>query len=287
MSHEAAPNSCDPEATAALPGSSAPLASAWTTCWRCAKQVAADVGACPFCEARLSATTPPSARVGAQAEGTAITFVCWAFALLLLGSLVQAAVLALSPDVADPRAASTFRLYVMLGTEALDTLIIVVALAWCFRQVRPSLVSTRSALGAWCMAPFVLAALLVLNFSYHALLRGIIHAPLSPADLLFEPRDTTLVLLAICVQPALVEEMFFRYLAVGVFRAAMSVHAAVWVSSAMFGMAHVGTPLSIPMLFVLGLGLGYMRVLSGGLALPMLMHFAHNAAVLVVERQLA
>ena len=59
--------------------------------------------------------------------------------------------------------------------------------------------------------------------------------------------------------------------------------AAVFVSSVMFGVAHVGSPLSVPVLVLLGFMLGYLRVFSGGLLLPMLVHFAHNAAILLAE----
>ncbi|HEV3257192.1 MAG TPA: CPBP family intramembrane glutamic endopeptidase [Gemmataceae bacterium] len=50
----------------------------------------------------------------------------------------------------------------------------------------------------------------------------------------------------------------------------------------MFGMAHVGVPLSIPLLMVVGLFLGYVRTASRSLLLPMLMHFGHNAAILLL-----
>ncbi len=90
--------------------------------------------------------------------------------------------------------------------------------------------------------------------------------------------------LAVCVQPALMEELFFRYLALGVLRSSVGVHTAVLVTSVMFAMAHIGAPLGLPVLFVLGIGLGYARVASGGMLLPMAMHFLHNAAVMAIER---
>lgn len=54
-------------------------------------------------------------------------------------------------------------------------------------------------------------------------------------------------------------------------------------SSLMFGLAHVGQPFSIPVLILIGVTLGYARIHSGGLALPMLMHGAHNFVVLWIE----
>jgi membrane protease YdiL (CAAX protease family) len=51
----------------------------------------------------------------------------------------------------------------------------------------------------------------------------------------------------------------------------------------MFGLAHLGMPLSIPMLILVGLGFGYLRVGSRSIILPMILHFAHNATVTLVE----
>ncbi len=92
-----------------------------------------------------------------------------------------------------------------------------------------------------------------------------------------------LVLIAFCIQPAIVEELFFRYLAFGHLRRVMSNHGAVWVSAVMFGFAHLHNPLGMPVLIIIGVGLGYMRWMSGGLLLPMTMHGLHNALVLWME----
>src|SRR5581483_9169148 len=90
----------------------------------------------------------------------------------------------------------------------------------------------------------------------------------------------------VCLQPAVVEELFFRYLALGALRTVTGTAAAVLVSSVMFGMAHIFNPLGIPMLIVVGVALGAMRVASGGLLLPMVMHATHNAVVLFLAAKL-
>jgi membrane protease YdiL (CAAX protease family) len=97
--------------------------------------------------------------------------------------------------------------------------------------------------------------------------------------------SATWLVLAICVQPAIFEELFFRYLTLGHLRSVTGVHGAVWVSSLIFGLAHLGVPLSIPMLVVVGVVLGYARVWSGSLLLPMLMHAAHNLVIVYLETQ--
>ena len=47
-----------------------------------------------------------------------------------------------------------------------------------------------------------------------------------------------------------------------------------------FAAAHLGQLIAFPVLFLLGGLLAYARVYSGGLALPMVLHFLHNFAVL-------
>ena len=90
-------------------------------------------------------------------------------------------------------------------------------------------------------------------------------------------------LICICVQPALIEELFFRYLAFGSLRAVMGGHAVVWVTAVMFASAHIGVVLSLPVLFVLGLLLGYARLASGGMLLPVVLHFLHNLCVIALH----
>ena len=53
-----------------------------------------------------------------------------------------------------------------------------------------------------------------------------------------------------------------------------------------FGMAHLGNVPGWPVLMLLGAGLGYARVYSGGLTLPILLHFLHNFAVLLIDHAL-
>jgi membrane protease YdiL (CAAX protease family) len=122
--------------------------------------------------------------------------------------------------------------------------------------------------------------LLLANFGYHWLLRNFLAFPGQQWEVRAADSSFGWVVLTGCVQPAVVEELFFHYLALGVLRKWTGVHTAVLISAVMFGMAHVFAPLSIPILMGIGMALGYLRVASGGLMLPMLMHFAHNALIL-------
>jgi membrane protease YdiL (CAAX protease family) len=131
---------------------------------------------------------------------------------------------------------------------------------------------------AWALSAPTLFLLLCLNLAYSALLRQFIGLDAGPKG----PGLTPITLLVVCVQPAVVEELFFRYTALGVLRRASGLHAAVWVTAAMFAMAHVYNPLGVPYLFLAGVVFGYARA-WGGLSLSMLMHFVHNLAVVAIE----
>jgi CAAX protease family protein len=94
---------------------------------------------------------------------------------------------------------------------------------------------------------------------------------------------TPLTFLLVCIQPAVVEEFFFRYLAMNAIRRHVGMHGTVWVVAVMFGLAHIGQPIGIPVLILAGVFLGYARILSGGLLLPMLLHLIHNTVFLYLQ----
>jgi membrane protease YdiL (CAAX protease family) len=164
------------------------------------------------------------------------------------------------------------------------TVVVLIALATVrlppSHVVRPSLAARVLAMLA---SPLLLVVMLAANFGYHYLLNEILRLPLGESDLAGRNDLLPLAVLVICVQPAIIEELFFRYLVLGTLRAVISPAMAVGISAIMFGLAHIGVPLSIPLLVVLGMVLGYLRVATGGLAIPILFHFAHNAVVLYWE----
>jgi membrane protease YdiL (CAAX protease family) len=276
--------SVDPASeSAALPEREVPA----NLCWRCGKPVAAAEVQCPLCRAPLARQAEPTGP-GAQAAGGAgaplkdLRRVLVAMGIMLLVSLVGGLAVRNAGSAGGGWGRPTVdeALPPVVVLEAIDTLVVLWAL-WRIR-VRPALPRKGlwSRLLAWPAFVPVLLALLAFNYGYHWLLREAGHFDLIEPPWLAAPGTAAAWFVALCVQPAIVEELFFRYLAIGVLRGVTGVHAAVMISAVMFGMAHLGVPLSIPVLIVLGVGLGYARIASGGLALPMAMHFAHNAAVL-------
>jgi uncharacterized protein len=169
----------------------------------------------------------------------------------------------------------------LVGVEIVDALIVLFAL---YSIPRPPAVGPKSKLQrqiGWIMGPVVLAAVLGLNFGYHALLHNYVQFPHWAESDLDLPIGWAFI--TVCIQPGIVEELFFRFIALGTLTRVMGVGGAICVSSIMFGMAHSGVALSIPILTVVGAGLGLVRVWSGSIVLPMLLHALHNMVVLYFE----
>jgi membrane protease YdiL (CAAX protease family) len=140
---------------------------------------------------------------------------------------------------------------------------------------------------AWLAGLPVLVVMLMVNFGYGLVLRFlaevVLGAPPQPDQTAnFGLGDGWIAVLLICVQPAIVEEFFFRFLLLGHLRPHIGTHGAVWLSAFFFASAHLGQLFGFPVLFLLGAVLGYARVYSGGLILPMALHFLHNLAVITL-----
>lgn len=169
----------------------------------------------------------------------------------------------------------------MMFLEAVDTLLVIVAILLCGRITLKYVPTASQRMMAWGAAVPILAIAIGANVAYHWAIREFTGAPIIQDELWQYPQLRVLLFIMLCIQPAIVEEFFMRYLFLGALNRYISLHGAVWISSVAFGMMHLGQPLSIPYLIVLGGVLGYLRVASGGLTLPILFHFAHNLVILL------
>ena len=206
------------------------------------------------------------------------------FGLFLLTSVVFGMLTSFGMEDAPPTLSAARRqLHLIVVIEILDAALVAAALFTVARPLRrPALVQLPPAL-LWAGALAGVFALVAVNATYHEVLRLYLATQPARDAIVSAIGITPLVVFAYCIQPAIVEELFFRYLALDTLRGVMSVHQAVFISSLMFGMAHVGVPLSVPMLILVGVPLAYARVWSGGLALPMAMHFLHNAIIVLMD----
>jgi membrane protease YdiL (CAAX protease family) len=194
---------------------------------------------------------------------------------MLLGSLVLLIVWA----VVNGAGSQEDLLPALTAVEVLDAVLTVGALALVWKSAKQAR-AHRTGVMAWLVAWPMLAALLAVNILFITYLRELFK-PFGPVEA--EKMQVTLTtVLLICVQPAIVEELFFRQMVLGVFRRSMNVHLAVWLTAAMFAFAHLGNLVGMPYLFLAGAVFGYARVF-GGLPLAMLMHFVHNFVVIAYE----
>jgi membrane protease YdiL (CAAX protease family) len=217
------------------------------------------------------------------AENRALSVLVWSFGFLLATGIIHGIVLHArfgSDDFLTDRGAES-ALHQIAVVEAIDTAIVIWAfVALAASGARPQ-ARDRRTISAWIAALPLLAIMLGINFVYHEFLRDVLRLPLIEDEIL--ETSSWLALVAICVQPAIVEEMYCRSLAMNILRGVTGRHAAVWISAVMFALLHVAALFSLPYLFLVGLFLGYLRLAGGTVWLPVVVHFLHNLAVLLKE----
>lgn len=249
-------------------------------CWRCALRYSADAAVCPHCAApNDTQSVNPQVRVTPQPEPLKV--MVWSYGLLLATTIFLAFVIEFSldgQDLSDEKVRATTLLQ-MLVVEVMDSVIVGIALFFTYKTIRSSTDAVDHPIVAWVGFLCALPVMLALNITYHWMLTQGLQLPLIEDELtvVFDG----LVFVVYCVQPALVEEIYCRRLVLGVLGKILGHHSAIWISSIMFGLLHVGVPLSIPYLILLGAFLGYAKCQSGGIALPVVLHFIHNLVVLL------
>jgi membrane protease YdiL (CAAX protease family) len=242
---------------------------------------------CGYCGARF--TTGSAAVQQANRKpagpGASLLRLIWIFSALLLVSLIYGWIIhfGLSPELQLDSGFREQALIRQLAFEFLDSVLVLGALFWVGRPPPLRRVARNRRLTAWLLAFPVLAILLAANFGYAWLLRNALLFPHVEEMRLADKALFGWMVLANCIQPAIVEEFFCRYLAFGVLRTVTGLHSAVLISAIMFGMAHIFNPLFIPVFITIGMALGYLRVMSGSLLLPILLHFGHNGFITLVE----
>ncbi|MFV1959792.1 MAG: lysostaphin resistance A-like protein [Planctomycetota bacterium] len=166
----------------------------------------------------------------------------------------------------------------------LDVLLLVTTLGFAI-VYWPSLVPQFRRVGfdhweAW-VGLLALAPLLGLGALYQDLLRQLTGGEIvSPIARLREAgMGEGALLLAICVFPAIGEEIAFRGLLQHWLHVAVRASTAIVLASALFASLHFNL-LSFPYLFVVGSLLGWLRWRTGSLWPSMAAHFAHNYVVL-------
>jgi membrane protease YdiL (CAAX protease family) len=249
-------------------------------CWRCGRGFESTAVRCHWCGAARAASSAMALHAPRPRTPAVVRLIA-CYSVLLLSSVAYGlAVGFLSGDQERSLAHVTFPDLVL---DAVWTATVLVAMAWMPAASALPQRSLSVRIGAWLWAWPMLAGLLAVNMGYHWCIRTYANLdwvlPPPPTD----PASVGFAILSICIQPAVVEELFFRRLTLGTLHEAMGSHSAVIVTAVMFGMAHLGAPLSVPVLVLCGLLFGYVRLYSRSLLLPMLLHAAHNGVILWME----
>ncbi len=129
---------------------------------------------------------------------------------------------------------------------------------------------------AWA-ALGLLAPLLAVNWGYHSLLMELFDVEADPG--IFGEMGPAVVVLLVCVMPAILEEIAFRGLVQHWLAVAVSPWMAMVLASALFTALHM-TIVSAPYLFAVGMLLGWAKWKTGSLYPSMLIHFLHNFVVI-------
>jgi membrane protease YdiL (CAAX protease family) len=91
-----------------------------------------------------------------------------------------------------------------------------------------------------------------------------------------------MLILAVVVQPAIIEELAFRGIILGAMQRILGASQAIIVSALMFMILHL-SPARFPHTLALGLAAGVLRVRSRSLLPCFLLHFSHNFLCLALE----
>ena len=254
-----------------------------TLCRRCGKSFDVAKTQCPSCFAVHCAKPTNSFVVNPYNQSPAIVQVVWYFLAITLVSIAGAIGVKFTVD--DRASDWTIQIQLLAWLtviELIDTLIVIWAIYSIPTTRMPSPSQTQRIWARGLFVPLLLFVLAV-NTIYHLFLRELLQLDLETSCLMATTSWLPWKVLLLCVQPAIVEELFFRRVAMEAAREMLSPVWAIVITSVLFALAHVGQPLSLPVLGLIGLSLGFLRVASGTLWLPMLFHFLHNLVVTMFE----
>jgi hypothetical protein len=185
-------------------------------CWRCGKLAAADAPRCMFCGAKLADVLfvpeqQSNSDHAAEANARSLVRLLAVYGVILgisvVVGVIRLIVFLVSRGEAEPLSWSA--LGMSLVWEAVNTVIIFFAWYWAGSGRREPRPSFARQCWAWFLALPVLAAFLLLNHGYHLFLRQQLHIDAQPVLI----NNSWLLagwVLAICFQPAIMEELFFR-----------------------------------------------------------------------------
>ncbi len=269
----------DPSAEDA-PAADAPPPVVPTPCRRCGNGLAPGARYCRQCGAdqqpQLAIVEGRRQARHEQAEWRRIKGVV-VFYAIFLGSIIPLTWLPAAQQAAG-----------MLTVSVIDALAILAYWRWSGESLGPAFRVDARVL-AWCAgAPLLLLALLPLNYGYHHLLVTLFNLHPDASEDMTAPFISAgyglgIQLFSIAVMPGVWEELAFRGLIQGQLGRSVGAREAIVLSSLLFGIIHLRF-FSLPYLVGLGAVLAILRQRSGSLLPGMVVHAAHNAIIVLLER---
>ena len=269
--HESDPCPAEPFADAAVPPP-LPVIPAPRFCSGCGSAWQVDWLGCPVCAAKAAV---PRIVIPLTPEGRPIRRSLALYFAWLAISVTTAIVMIVAPDTA------------IVADFAYGILTAVLAIAFAvagWQEVRPGLTTVPhpkwfvvAALGSLVTYTIAAGAVTTLNKLF-----GMPELSYTAA---FFSRGYGwwAVILAICVQPAVFEELGFRGVMLPGLQRILTAGEAVMVSSLLFMILHLAVP-SFPHLLLIGLTLGFLRLRTGSLYPGILLHFCHNLLCVLSEQ---
>ncbi|HTF58197.1 MAG TPA: CPBP family intramembrane glutamic endopeptidase [Planctomycetota bacterium] len=168
-----------------------------------------------------------------------------------------------------------------------DTMTSVVTVAWLliFRRDALRLYALPARAGFWFLVPILAAWPIAAAINLFAsLIERMIGIDFKYTPMFFDHGfGWGWVILIICVQPAVIEELAFRGIIQTTLQEVMGTVEAVIVTAVAFSIMHWNLAILVPFILI-GSYFGWLRQRSGSLFPAMVAHFLHNLLVVLSER---
>lgn len=173
----------------------------------------------------------------------------------------------------------------MIVVGGLDAILVVIAAGMLGGIKRSQFDPRRVPAVWWGWALFALIVAIPINLAYHGAVISLLG--LEDTVQMTKPFVETgyplwVAMLCIVVQPAVIEELGFRGVIQGRLSKVIGQRESWIIVALSFGIIHLAW-LSMPYLAALGLVLGWLRLRSGSLLPPMLLHALHNLCICLIE----
>ncbi len=228
---------------------------------------------CPACGAYLNPASDIVQRLNRSKEQWNIVKQCIVFYVVYLSTLLPIAWL---PEEYEARG--------IIVVSFVDAAIILFFLWRSGIPLKPLFIPSRRIIFWITAGSAALVPLLALNFGYHAALFELLQVEEIRITDPFTKEGFGFgwIIFAICIMPAVWEELAFRGILQFQLTKVIGKNEALLITAVLFAIIHCSL-FSAPYLLLVGLFLGKLRELSGSLTACMIAHFLHNLVVVSVE----